>query len=87
MEGLEPRTYHTKLDGSGRIVLPAELRQRHHLAEGDTLVVIDDEGGLRVKPFDQLVQEAQDYFRRVIPAGVSLSEQLAAERRAEALRE
>lgn len=84
MEVQEPRTYQTRLDGSGRIVLPAELRQRHHLAEGDTLLVIEDELGLHVKPFDQLVREAQDYFRGVIPAGVSLADQLAAERSAEA---
>lgn len=87
MEGLEPRTYHTKLDGSGRIVLPAELRQRHHFTTGDTLVVIDDADGLHVKAFEQLVREAQGYFRSVIPAGVSLADQVAVERRAEADRE
>jgi AbrB family looped-hinge helix DNA binding protein len=87
MEVQATRTYHTKLDGSGRIVLPAELRQRHHLAEGDTLVVIEDEAGVHVKPFDRVVREAQAYFRQAIPQGVSLADDLAAERRAEADRE
>jgi len=87
MEVQEPRTYQTRLDGSGRIVLPAELRQRHHLAEGDTLLVVEDETGLHVKPFEQVVREAQTYFRSVIPPGVSLADELVAERRAEAVRE
>lgn len=59
MEVQEPRTFQTRLDGSGRIVLPAELRERHHLEKGDTLIVIDDETGLHVKPFEQVVREAQ----------------------------
>lgn len=87
MEGQEPRTYHARLDASGRIVLPAEVRQRHHWSEGDAVIVVDDERGVLVKSFDQVVQEAQDYFQAVIPKGVSLVDELIAERRDEAARE
>jgi len=87
MEGQEPKTYHTKLDASGRIVIPAEVRQRKRLSEGDTIVVVDDDQGLHVKTLDQAIAEAQAYFRRHIPDDVSLVDQLIAERREEAKRE
>lgn len=87
MQGREPRSYHTKLDASGRIVIPAEVRQRKKLAEGDTIVVVDDETGLHVKTLDQAIAEAQAYFLSHIPDDVSLVDQLIAERRAEAKRE
>ena len=45
----ERQTYHLKVDSSGRIVLPAEARARNHIAEGDTVVVVEDNNGLHVK--------------------------------------
>ncbi len=87
MQGQEPRTYHTKLDASGRIVIPAEVRQRQKLTEGDTVVVVDEGTGLRVKSLDQAIAEAQAYFCTQIPDSVSLVDQLIAERREEAERE
>jgi AbrB family looped-hinge helix DNA binding protein len=45
----ERQTYHLKVDSSGRIVLPADARDRQHIANGDTVVVIEDESGLHVK--------------------------------------
>lgn len=87
MNGQEPRTYHTRLDASGRIVIPAEVRQRNKLAEGDTVVVVDDENGLHVKTLDQAIAEAQAYFCSRIPANVSLVDELIAERRDEAKRD
>jgi AbrB family looped-hinge helix DNA binding protein len=87
MEGQEPKTYHTKLDSSGRIVIPAEVRQRKKLTEGDTVVVVDDDQGLHVKTLAQAIAEAQAYFCAGIPEDVSLVDQLIAERREEAKRE
>lgn len=87
MEGQEPRTYRTKLDASGRIVIPAEVRLRKKLTEGDTVVVVDDEQGLHVMTLDQAIAEAQAYFCSRIPPGVSLVDELIAERREEAKRE
>lgn len=87
MDGQERRAYHTKLDASGRIVIPAEVRQRKKLTEGDTVVVVDDEQGLHVQTLDQAIAEAQAYFCDCIPADVSLVDELIAERREEAKRE
>lgn len=87
MEGQEHRVYHAKLDSSGRIVIPAEVRERNKLGEGDTVVVVDDERGLHLKTLVQAVADAQAYFCGVISAKVSLVDELIAERRAEAARE
>ena len=83
MEKQEHRVSRTKVDSSGRIVLPAEGRQRNHISEGDTVVVVEDDNGFHVKSQSQALAEAQDYFATLAPADVLLSEELLADRRAE----
>lgn len=85
--GTTSRTFHTRVDPSGRILLPAELRARQQIKSGDEMVVVEQDSGLEIKTLAQSVREAQDYFQRVIPADVSLVDELIAERRDEALRE
>jgi AbrB family looped-hinge helix DNA binding protein len=51
--------YHLKLDGRGRIVLPARVRARYHIASGDTITLIDDEYGLHIKTRERIVAETQ----------------------------
>jgi AbrB family looped-hinge helix DNA binding protein len=77
------QVYHLKVDSSGRIVLPAEARARNHIAEGDTVVIIEDSQGLHVKTRDQVVAEAQAYFAKLAPPGVLLSEEILQDRRSE----
>ena len=79
----ERQTYHLKVDASGRIVLPAEARARNHIAEGDTVTVVEDENGLHVKTREQILAEAQAYFASFVPRDVLLSEEILADRRAE----
>jgi AbrB family looped-hinge helix DNA binding protein len=79
----ERQTYHLKVDSSGRIVLPAEARARNHIAEGDTVTVVEDENGLHVKTREQILAEAQAYFASFVPRDVLLSEEILADRRAE----
>ena len=79
--------FRIKVDKSGRILLPAELRARHQISEGDTLVLIDDEQGLHVKTHAQVLAEAQAYFAGLAPKDVSLSKELLQDRRKEAQRE
>jgi AbrB family looped-hinge helix DNA binding protein len=79
----ERQTYHLKVDSSGRIVLPAEARARNHIAEGDTVVVVEDDNGLHVKTRDQIMAEAQAYFASFVPRDVLLSEEILQDRRSE----
>lgn len=81
------RIHYTRLDASGRIVLPRDLRERLELAAGDELVVIEDHDSCRIATARQALAEAQAYFKELVPADVSLVESLLAERRAEAARE
>ena len=83
----EHRVFRAKVDGSGRVVIPADARLRKRLRAGDAVVMDEDgDGGLRLRTYDDVVRAAQAYVCSVVPAGVSLVDELIAERRAEAER-
>ena len=72
-------TYTVVMGDRGRLVIPAELRERAGLAEGMTLVVVESERGLALLTRPQLLEEV----RRDL-AGLDLVGELLAERRHEA---
>jgi len=77
----EPQVYRLKVDNSGRVVLPADMRQDNHISEGDTIVVIKDAQGLHIKTLDQVISDAQAAFAKMVPRGVLLSEEVLQDRR------
>lgn len=79
--------YRTKLDKVGRIRLPADLREQRHLIPGMELLIIRDGNQLQIKTQDQALRELQDYFCKLAPPEVIMSEELIAERRADFERE
>ena len=83
----EHRVFGARIDASGRIVIPADAKLRHKLKEGDAVVMEEDGDGLRLRSIDDVVREAQAYFRSFVPEGVSLVDELVAERREAAERE
>ena len=72
-----------KMSDGGRVVIPAEIRQSLGLKEGDT-VLWELRGGEAVLT-TRLAQmrEAQAMVRQYVAAGVSLVDELIADRRAE----
>lgn len=80
-------TFQSKVDQSGRIVLPAELRSELGIAPGDTVNLLKDEAGVHVQTQQQALKALQEYFGKIVPTGVNLVDELIAERRAEAERE
>ena len=80
---VERLIHRVKVDSSGRILLPSETRERRHIANGDTVVVVEDENGLQIKTREQLLAEAQAYFGKHVPRGVLLSEEILEDRRSE----
>lgn len=82
-----PTTHRVRLDPAGRMLIPARLRQRLNVKEGDTLLLTESESGLRIQTLAEVVKETQDYVRQFIPAGVSLVDELLQERRDEAARD
>jgi AbrB family looped-hinge helix DNA binding protein len=79
----EHQVYRLKVDSSGRIVLPADARARNHIAEGDTVIVVEDALGLHVKTREQIKAEVQAYFADLALPDVLLSEEILQDRRAE----
>jgi AbrB family looped-hinge helix DNA binding protein len=79
--------YHATLGAAGRVVIPADVRRALNLKEGDEVVFEMDGERVRLASQDTVLQEVQAFFREGIPEGVSLVEELLAERRDEVRRE
>jgi AbrB family looped-hinge helix DNA binding protein len=75
-------TYQVTMGDRGRLVIPAELRERAGLAEGVALILLDTPGGLVLLTRPQL----QELVRADL-AGLNLVGELLAERRAESASE
>ena len=79
--------YKVDLGERGRVVIPAEVRQRLDLKEGDAMVlVVEDDGSMKLIPWRTAVANMAGMFKDVAP-GRSLADELIAERRGEAARE
>jgi AbrB family looped-hinge helix DNA binding protein len=76
-----------KVAAGGRIVIPAEFRRALGVRTGDTVILQLDDGDVRVFTLDRAIKRAQELLDRYIPGDRCLSEELIAERRAEAARE
>jgi AbrB family looped-hinge helix DNA binding protein len=75
-------TYHLTVGDRGRIVVPAEVRERTGIGEGTALVMIESPDGLVLLTRDQLKARV-----RADLAGLGLVEELLTERRAQATAE
>jgi AbrB family looped-hinge helix DNA binding protein len=74
------------LDG-GRLIVPAEFRRAMGIDSGDTVIIELDGTELRVRSHRAALDRARARLRKYIPEGVSLADELIADRRAEAERE
>lgn len=70
----------TRMSEKGRVVIPAAIREALGMVIGDTLDmrVVGDE--VRISTLRSRILRAQERVRKYVPAGVSLSEELSAER-------
>lgn len=75
-----------RLGAQGRLVVPAALRKALGLQAGDTLVARVEDGRLILETRASIKRRLQARYRQ-IPATRCLSDELIAERRAEARRE
>lgn len=73
-----------KIGPGGRVVIPAEFRKAMEIAEGDTVVAFLEDGELKLISTPVAVRKAQAYMRQLVPEGVSLVDELIADRRREA---
>jgi len=79
--------YTLKLSEGGRIVIPAAIRQTLGLLEGETLIGELRDGEFVLTTKRAKLRAAQALFQKYFPPGISLVDELIAERRAEAARE
>jgi AbrB family looped-hinge helix DNA binding protein len=77
----------TKIGEGGRVVIPAEFRRSLGIETGDQVVLVLEEGSVRMLTPREAVRRAQALVRAYVPKGRSLSDELIAERRREAERE
>lgn len=76
--------WHTTVDKSGRVLLPAPLRKALGVDPGTEVVWTKTEDGVKLQHFQQVLSTIQDYFKSLSPPEVIWSEELIAERRLEA---
>jgi AbrB family looped-hinge helix DNA binding protein len=77
-----------RVDSTGRVLIPAEVRKRLGMKPGATVTITEGPlGRIVLEPALALLREAQEYFQSIAPASVLWSDELIAERRKEARRE
>lgn len=86
-EASEPLYFQIEMTESGRILLPADIRNAMGVAEGDVLSGTVKDGELRLMSRDTAIRHIQSLVRKYVPKGVSLVDDLIAERRSENARE
>ena len=76
-----------KIVDGGKLVIPASFRRELGIAVGDTVIVEVSDGELRVRSRNAALANARRMMRQLVPDGVSLVDELIADRRADAARE
>ena len=76
-----------RISPNGRIVIPAAIRQQLGVKPGDPILMDVEDGVLRLESYPSRIARIQHELAQYIPPGVSLADELIAERRTEARRE
>jgi AbrB family looped-hinge helix DNA binding protein len=71
-----------KLISGGRIQVPADIRRALGLTDGDPVIMEVVDGELRVRPLREALARVRARLRPYAKKGVSISDELIAERRA-----
>lgn len=70
-----------KLVSGGRLQVPADIRRELGLKDGDVLLLEVKDGELRVRSYQEAIRRVREQVRRYVPEGVSLADELIADRR------
>ena len=77
-----------KVDGSGRILIPAKVRKQMNLRKDTTLIAKLEEQKLVLNTRAEALREVQEFFSKYRPKdGKLLSDEIIEDRRREARRE
>ena len=70
-----------RMSEKGRVVVPAPIREALGIGAGDALDWRIEDGEVRISTRESRLRRAQEWVRQFAPAGVSLADELSAERR------
>jgi AbrB family looped-hinge helix DNA binding protein len=70
-----------QVGGKGRLVIPAEMREALGITVGTKVDLRIEDHELRISTMESRLRRAQERVRRLVPEGVSLADELSAERR------
>jgi AbrB family looped-hinge helix DNA binding protein len=73
-----------RIDRNGRIAIPAAFRKVLGVDVGDDVLLLIQQGELRITTQQRRIQRAQERARRYVKPGTSIVDEFLAERRASA---
>lgn len=76
-----------RIVSGGRLQIPADVRKELGLEDGDPVRIQVVDGELHIRSLRDVISGIQQRMRQYVPEGVSLADELIADRRAEAARE
>ena len=79
--------YKAKIGPNGRIVIPAACRKALGVGPGDEVLMRLEDGELRLYTQAHAIRRIQALAKKYVPAGVSIVDELLADRRQEVARE
>lgn len=84
---MKTKESHARVNENGRVVIPVEFRRDLGINPGDTVVLRVENNELKITTLQQRLAKAQQWMRKHVAPGTSLSDELIAERREAAKRE
>ena len=75
------------MNENGRLVIPAEFRRALGICAGDEIILTWKDDEIRITTMKKRIERAQRHVRQYVKPGVSLVDELIAERREAAKRE
>ena len=76
-----------KMNENGRVVIPASFRKALGIEAGDEVILRLEDDELRITTMERRIRAAQSMVRKYVKPGVSLVDELIADRRREAKHE
>jgi AbrB family looped-hinge helix DNA binding protein len=76
-----------RVNENGRVVIPASYRKALGIKAGDEVILRMEDNELRITTMKRRLERARRRIRRYVKPGVSLADELIAERREAAKRE
>jgi AbrB family looped-hinge helix DNA binding protein len=78
---VEDHRVRMRIGAKGRLVIPVAIREALGMAENEVIDLRVVDGELRIATMRERLRRAQERAKKYIPAGVSLADELSAERR------